>query len=197
MSRFAPPCRSFISSVESLCWSLCGPVTSKHVPVTQDNSNRPERPNKLTELYFGQQKHLFLSLSFPHLSPLITCPPFHFDGYCFSVCRVVGLQDFHFVSQNSSGTQYPVYQLSAVREPQKTALSQKFRTNYSTLRSQSRSTFSPPLSLTLFSENRLLLTIPIFSSLFKKKNVSKSRVKMIISDFKILVKRKLVKEVHV
>jgi len=34
------------------------------------------------------------------------------------VCRAVGLQRFHDVSQNSSGTQYPVYQLSALCEPQ-------------------------------------------------------------------------------
>lgn len=63
---------------------------------------------------FGQQEHL----SFPLHSPLSpTHPvPFHFDGWWF--VQSCGPTVLSWCEPNPSGTQYPVYQLSALWKPQ-------------------------------------------------------------------------------
>lgn len=100
-----------------------------------------EKPaNKHTNAHFGQQKHFSFPLSSPLSSP---SPSLRFISTADDLCRAVGLQYFHDVSQTHLGLNILFTSSQHSENHNNTELRQKFRTHYSLFRSRPRSKSSP------------------------------------------------------
>lgn len=160
VSRFFPRV-AVLSLQQRRSESVCGPAAYKHVPVTQDNSSLQRPPNKHTNAHFG---HLTLPppiLYSPFSQP---SPSLRFISMADGLCRAVGIQYFHDVSQTHLGLNILFTSSQHSENHNNTELRQKFRTHYSWLRSQPRLKSSPLLCHDVFRKQSLLLLL--FSPLF-------------------------------
>lgn len=167
MSSFFSPRVTVLSLQRRLSVALCvAPCLFKHVPVTQDSSQSLET-NTPTHILDG--RNIFLSHS-----PLPSPPPasLHFSSMADGLCRAVGLQYFHDVSQTHLGLNILFTSSQHSENHNNTELRQKFRTHYSLFRSRPRSKSSPsPLLCPVVCRLQTLLLLLFFSLFFQSIHV--------------------------
>lgn len=162
VSRFFPRV-AVLSLQQRRSESVCGPAAYKHVPVTQDNSSLQRPPNKHTNTHFG---HLTLPPPLLHSPFSQPSPSLRFISMADGLCRAVGIQYFHDVSQTHLGLNILFTSSQHSENHNNTELRQKFRTHYSLLRSRPRLKSSPLLCHDVFRKQITAAFFPSFSNLY-------------------------------
>lgn len=117
VSRFFPHV-AILSLQQRLSVAVCVAQWLINMCPSRSMSPASEGLQTNTPTHILDSRNIFLSLLSPPLPslPLIPFPPFHFDGWwCVQSCGPTVLS---WCEPNPSGTQYPVYQLSALWKPQ-------------------------------------------------------------------------------
>lgn len=122
----------------------------------------PSRSN--SSLRRPPNKHTFWTsffCPFPPLPSILLSPshPLRFISMADGLCRAVGIQYFHDVSQTHLGLNILFTSSQHSENHNNTELRQKFRTHYSLFRSQPRSKSSPLLCHDVFRKQSLLLLL--------------------------------------